>query len=80
LGEPDSGKTTTLLELASNLIDRAKVDPKERVPVVLNLSRWKKGQPLAKWISQELSQIYQVPVKIARSWFDPLFPYRCHSG
>src|SRR5271165_7076918 len=60
LGEPGSGKTTTLLELAANLITRAKSDAKERVPFVLNLSSWRKKQPLA--------EKYRVPVKIARSW------------
>jgi eukaryotic-like serine/threonine-protein kinase len=68
LGEPGSGKTTTLLELAANLITRAKSDAKERVPFVLNLSSWRKKQPLAAWIAVELSEKYRVPVKIARSW------------
>jgi NACHT domain len=68
LGEPGSGKTTTLLELAANLISRAKADAKERVPVVLNLSSWKRKQSLAEWIAGELSQKYRVPIKIARSW------------
>jgi TIR domain/NACHT domain len=68
LGEPGSGKTTTLLELAANLISRAKVDAKERVPVVLNLSSWKKKHPLAEWIAGELLEKYRVPVKLARSW------------
>jgi len=68
LGEPGSGKTTTLLELAANLISRAKLDAKERVPVVLNLSSWKKKHPLAEWIAGELSEKYRVPVKLARSW------------
>jgi hypothetical protein len=68
LGEPGSGKTTTLLELASNLIPRAKADAKERVPVVLNLSSWKKKQPLTEWISGELSEKYRVPRKIAHFW------------
>jgi NACHT domain len=68
LGEPGSGKTTTLLELAANLISRAKADAKERVPVVLNLSSWKRKQSLADWIAGELSQKYRVPIKIARSW------------
>ena len=68
LGEPGSGKTTTLLELASDLIARAKGDPKERVPIVLNLSSWNKEQPIADWIAAELSAKYQVPIKIARSW------------
>ena len=68
LGEPGSGKTTTLLELAANLIIRAKSDAKERIPFVLNLSTWKRKQPLARWIAIELSEKYRVPVKIARSW------------
>jgi hypothetical protein len=55
LGEPGSGKTTALLELAANLITLSKSDAKERVPFVLNLSSWKKKQPLAQWIAVELS-------------------------
>jgi len=68
LGEPGSGKTTTLLELAANLVSRAKADPKERVPVVLNLSSWKRKQSLTEWIANELSQKYRIAIKIARSW------------
>ncbi len=76
LGEPGSGKTTTLLELASNLIDRARSDARERVPFVLNLSSWKKKQPLDEWICRELSEKYRVPYKIARAWLqsDYLIP------
>jgi hypothetical protein len=67
LGEPGSGKTTTLLDLARTLLDRAEKDIKERVPIVLNLSSWKK-KPLVEWMSGELSEKYRVPRKIARSW------------
>jgi TIR domain/NACHT domain len=76
LGEPGSGKTTTLLELARTLLERAKDDIKERVSIVLNLSSWKKKQPLAEWISGKLSEKYRVPRKIARLWFqeDYLLP------
>jgi len=76
LGEPGSGKTTTLLDLARTLLDRAGKDVKERVPIVLNLSSWKKQQPLVEWMSSELSEKYRVPTKIAKSWLqnDYLLP------
>jgi hypothetical protein len=70
LGEPGSGKTTTLLDLARTLLGRAQDHVEERVPVVLNLSSWKKGQPLAEWISGELVNKYAVPRKTARSWLE----------
>jgi hypothetical protein len=68
LGEPGSGKTTTLLGLARTLLDRARDDIKERVPIVANLSSFNKKQPLAEWISGELWEKYRVPPKIARFW------------
>ncbi|MBV8279910.1 MAG: TIR domain-containing protein, partial [Verrucomicrobia bacterium] len=68
LGEPGCGKTTTLLDLARILLDRAERDIKERVAIVLNLSSWKKKQPLADWIAVELSEKYRVPRKIASFW------------
>jgi len=68
LGEPGSGKTTTLLDLARTLLDRARDDIKERVPILVNLSTWKNRQPLVEWISGELSEKYRVPRKIARFW------------
>ena len=68
LGEPGSGKTTTLLALARTLLDRAGNDIKERVAVVLNLSSWKKKELIEEWISNELSEEYRVPRKIGRLW------------
>jgi TIR domain/NACHT domain len=68
LGEPGGGKTTTLLDLARTLLERAKDNVKERIPVVVNLSSWKKKQPLEDWISNELSEKYRIPRKIARFW------------
>ena len=70
LGEPGSGKTTTLLGVARTLLERAGKDIKERVPVVLNLSNWKKRHPLAKWLADELSEKYRVPRKITRLWLE----------
>jgi TIR domain len=66
LGEPGSGKTTTLLALARTLLDHSKDDIKERVPIVLSLSNWTKKQPLVEWMSGELSEKYRVPRKIAK--------------
>jgi hypothetical protein len=40
LGEPGSGKTTMLLELARDTIARAEEDPMQPIPVVRNLSSW----------------------------------------
>lgn len=70
LGEPGSGKTTTLLELVDTLIQRAKTDPKERIPIVLNLSSWNKQHTLAEWMADRLSNIYSVPRKLALNWLD----------
>lgn len=68
LGEPGSGKTTTLLELAKGLVTRAKNEPNERVPIVLNLSSWEQTQTLEDWIATELSSKYGVPKSIASAW------------
>jgi eukaryotic-like serine/threonine-protein kinase len=70
LGEPGGGKTTTLLDLAGTLLERARIDINERIPIIVNLSNWKKKQPLAQWIAVELSEKYRVPVKIGRSWLE----------
>jgi len=40
LGEPGSGKTTLMLELARDLLDRARLDDAHPIPVVFNLSSW----------------------------------------
>jgi hypothetical protein len=40
LGAPGSGKSTTLLELAQQLCDRAIADTDQAMPIVLELARW----------------------------------------
>ncbi|MEM8677236.1 MAG: NACHT domain-containing protein, partial [Cyanobacteria bacterium P01_G01_bin.67] len=69
LGEPGAGKTTTLLDLTRELIDRAKKNDEDSIPVVFNLSSWKVNKrKFADWLVEELNSQYKVPNKIARSF------------
>jgi DNA polymerase III delta prime subunit len=71
LGEPGSGKTTTLLELARAAIDRAEQDEIRHIPVVFNLSSWAvKQAPLEDWLLEELNTKYLIPKRIARPWIE----------
>jgi hypothetical protein len=69
LGEPGSGKTTMLLELARQLIKRAQDDPTQPIPVVFNLSSWGQRQlSLDEWLVEELNSKYNIPKKVGRPW------------
>ena len=68
LGEPGSGKTTMLLELARDCIDRALLDDNQPIPVVFNLSSWDGKQAIEDWLVDELRTKYTVPKKIAEGW------------
>ena len=71
LGEPGSGKTTTLLELARDLIVRAEKDSTLPVPVVFNLSSWtEKRQTVAELLIDELRAKYGIPSKMGRQWIE----------
>ncbi len=71
LGQPGSGKTTTLLELARDLIARAEEDEARSIPVVFNLSSWaEKREPIAEWLVDELNDKYQVPRKVGEAWVE----------
>ena len=77
LGTPGSGKTTTLLKLARDLVARAELDPTEPIPVIFNLSSWaQRRPPLQDWLVEELNTKYQIPPKIGRVWVetDSLLP------
>ncbi|MCA9911056.1 MAG: NACHT domain-containing protein, partial [Anaerolineae bacterium] len=66
LGEPGSGKTVTLLQLAQELIGEARTDDSRPVPIVLALSSWAAGRlPFEDWLRQEIRERYDVPSKIA---------------
>ncbi len=67
--EPGSGKTTTLLELARELLTCAERDPSQPAPVVFNLSTWgEKRQRLLDWLVGELASKYYVPRRMGRAW------------
>ena len=69
LGEPGSGKTIALLQLAQRLVERTEQDLSQPVPVVFNLSSWgKKRQPIEKWLIEELQEKYQVPKTLSEPW------------
>ena len=69
LGEPGSGKTTTLLDLARVALVRGKGDPAEPIPVVFNLASWvERRLPLAEWLVEELRNKYQIPAGVAGPW------------
>lgn len=59
LGEPGSGKTITLVQLAGLLLDRAAQNSAAPVPVVVPLISWAVNRkPLEKWLRSELARHY----------------------
>jgi NACHT domain/TIR domain len=71
LGKPGVGKTTLLLELVCDLLERAEADQSHQIPVVFFLSSWaQKRLPLALWLVEELYTKYQVPRKVGQQWVD----------
>lgn len=71
LGAPGTGKTTLLLELAEELLNRAEVDDDQLIPVVFNLSSWGvKRKELAQWLIAELNERSDVPKRVAQEWVD----------
>ncbi|MDJ0733902.1 MAG: protein kinase [Nostocaceae cyanobacterium] len=69
LGEPGSGKTTTLLELARDLITIAEQDINQQIPVIFNLSAWTNEKiTIGEWLVRELNTKYQVSQEIGKTW------------
>lgn len=69
LGEPGSGKTITLLQLARELLARSEDNPGHAVPVVFNLSSWAAtGFEFGRWLEDEMAAKYQIPSKVGSVW------------
>ena len=69
LGEPGSGKTTMLLELARQLIAGTQSILTQPIPVIFNLSSWAVDRlPLDEWLEEEFLIKYDIAKKISRPW------------
>jgi len=69
LGNPGAGKTTTMLDLATTLVQRANDDPDEPIPVMVNLSSWQNPkQSFTDWLLNELKLKYGVSQKLGQTW------------
>jgi DNA replication protein DnaC len=69
LGEPGSGKTIELLNLAKRLIERTKNDLSCPIPVVFKLSSWaSKRQSIADWLVEELQDLYCTSKSLGKKW------------
>lgn len=69
LGEPGSGKTTTLLTLGESLIKDALAAPDQgQIPIIINLSSWGRDQkPLPDWIADELERTMNTPTALTNA-------------
>lgn len=71
LGEPGSGKTIALLQLAQRLIEKTENNLSQLIPIVLNLSSWaKKQQKIEEWLIEELREKYQVSKSLSQPWIE----------
>lgn len=69
LGEPGVGKSTLLLSLARQLVERAEQDATHPLPVILPLASWaEKRSKLSDWMVEQLALIYNVPQHLADRW------------
>lgn len=68
-GNPGAGKTTILLDLARELISRARIDEIHPIPVVLSLSSWRnKSSSLDDWLIKELRTRYNISRRLTKQW------------
>ena len=69
LGDPGSGKTTELLQMAKDLVARAEENAQHPVPVILELSSWN-GEPIDKWVTSQLKKLYNLTEATTQQWLE----------
>ncbi len=70
LGQPGSGKTTTMLDLAKVLLELAE-DPNAPIPVLVDLRSWAtKQQSIPDWLAVELNLKYGLRRDVTKKWID----------
>ena len=77
MGPTGIGKTTALLELAAELVQRATHDPEQPMPVIFHLSSWLADQQsFEDWLRLELRVKYGVSKTLINQWLEAnvLFP------
>lgn len=70
LGDPGTGKTNLLLELAGDLIHAAEADPTRPIPIIFSLPRWTLGKSVRKleeWLVDDLISEYGISRATASS-------------
>lgn len=70
VGAPGAGKTIALLELAKELLQRAKRSSTSPVPVVLNLSSFEGQRELLPWVVDEMVSKYSLPRPSVERWLE----------
>jgi hypothetical protein len=71
LGQPGGGKTTTLLDLAEELNDLAKLDATQSIPMIFELSAWQDDSVgILDWMLDQLKREYNLQPGISRVWLE----------
>jgi DNA polymerase III delta prime subunit len=71
LGQPGGGKTTTLLDLAEELLDTAKQNDREPIPIIFELSAlFDDSVSILDWLVLQLKQEYNLAPGLSRVWLE----------
>jgi predicted NACHT family NTPase len=71
LGQPGGGKTTTLLNLAEELLEIAKRDDTAPMPFIFELSAWRDDSvDILDWLIIQLKEEYNLTPGISRFWLE----------